>query len=256
MGGSYETSETEPVLLENEYNQAGIQGLQGLMGQAAPSVSLQGLGSQGQSLLSTGMGLINTLSKLAQNPMQNQAYALGMGEIEKVLAGGYDPMSSPYYEGIRKESDILTQRSVDQLMHGQAQRGTLASSVGVRGEGDLRSLADARTLQTLGSLYESERGRMGNAVNQALGYAEYQPNMLSGTLQGIGALSPLATYGSDVANQQASTNAQLQSSWLGQQMQGYGAMSDYGTYYVPQEHYQPGVGDYLLGGLGAIGGLK
>lgn len=256
MGGSYEEIEQTPQLLESPTNQAGIQGIQNLMGQNAPQVNLQGLGAEGQSLLNMGMGLIQQLQQQAQNPMDNQAYALGMGELEKVLQGGYDPMSSPYYEGIRQEADILTDEGVKQLMHGQQQRGTLASTPGMSAEAGLRAKMGASTLQELGKLYEGERGRMSQGVNQALGYAQLPSNMMGQALSGIGAVSPLATYGSDVANQQSITNAQLQSNWTGQQMQGYGAMSDYGTYYTNPVEYQPGVGDYLLGGLGSIGGLK
>lgn len=256
MAGSYEEIEQEPQLLESPTNQAGIQGIESLMGQPAPQVNLQGLGKEGQSLLNTGMGLIQQLTQLAQNPMQNQAYASGMGEIEKMLSGGYDPMSSPYYEGIRKEAEMGTQKSVDQLMHGQSQRGTLASTPGMKAEGELRAMADAKTLQTLGSLYESERGRTSNAVSQALNYAQFQPNVMGQALSGVGSMSPLATYSSDVANQQAMTNAQLQAQHMGTQMQGYGAMADYGTYYTNPIEYKPGIGDYMMGGLGSIGGLK
>lgn len=253
MAGSYQEVEQTPQLLESPVNQAGIQGLQNLMGTPAPTVNLQGLGAQGQQLLNLGMGLLQQLTQLAQNPPE--AYKLGMAEIEKMLSGGYDPLSSPYYEGIRKEADIMTQKSVDQLMHGQQLRGTLASTPGMKAESELRALADARTLQTLGSLYESERGRTSNAVSQALGYAQYIPNIMGQALSGVGAMSPLATYGSDIANQQALANAQLQSNWLGQQMQGYGAMMDYGTYYTNPMVYQPGFLDYLMGGASAIGSI-
>ncbi len=254
MGGSYQTSDVEPILLESPTNLAGIEGIQNLMGQSAPSVNLQGLGAEGQQLLNMGMGLIQQLTHLAQNPPE--IYQTGMDEIQKVLEGGYDPMSSPYYEGIRRESEMLTDRSVSEMMHGQSARGTLASTPGMRAESDLRAMADARTLQTLGQLHEGERGRMSNAVNQALGYAQYQPNVMGQAMGGIGAMSPLATYGSDVANQQAIMNAQLQSQHMGTQMSGYGAMSDYGTYYVPEQHYKPGIGDYMLGGASAVGGIK
>jgi hypothetical protein len=150
----------------------------------------------------------------------------------------------------------MTQKSADLMKHGQETRGTLASTVGAKAEGDMRAMADAKTLQTLGSLYESERNRTSNAVSQALNYASFVPSVAGAALSGASALSPLATYNSDVANQQSITNANLQSNWTGQQISGYGALSDYGTYYVPEEHYQPGLGDYLLGGMGAIGGLK
>lgn len=253
--GSYEEIEQTPILLENEWNQAGMQGLQGMMGQPAPQVSLQGLGAEGQALLGQGMALVNMLQGIAKDPSQLPGYNVGMGEIEKVLAGGYDPRSSPYYEGIRKEAEIMSEESINRLLHGQQHRGTLASTVGTKAEGYTRALMDSKTLQTLGQLYEAERGRMSQAVSQALGYSQLPMQAAGGALSGISGLSPLATYGSDAANQQALANAQLQSNWAGQQMQGYGAMADYGTYYTNPITYNPGFWDYVMGIGGAVGSI-
>jgi len=257
MGGSYQPVDVEPIMLENETNQQAVQGLQDLINNPVtmPQVSLQGLTGQGQSLLNTGMSILSQLQNLAQNPPE--ALKIGLDYIKNVLSGSYDPMSSPYYQGIKEEAKTMTQDAIDLLRQGQQIRGVVASTPGMRAESNLRTGMNAKTLQTLGQLYENERNRMTTAGSQALAYANYQPSILSGAMSGIGALSPLATYNSDVANKEAMFNAQLQGQGLlANQQNQLGALStlaDYGTYYVPPVEYKPGLGDYILGGLGAAG---
>ena len=264
--GGYQTSDQQPIQLENPTNQWAIAQMQQLLsgsgscggscGGNAPQVNLQGLGAEGQQLLGQGMGILDQLTGLANDPTQNPAYSSGLSEIQKTLSGEYDPLTSPYYEGIRKEADIATQKSADLLKHGQSTRGTLASTVGAKAEGEMRAIADAKTLQTLGSLYESERGRMTNAVSQALGYAQYQPNVAGKALSGTSLMSPLANYDTEIANQEQLANANLQAGHLATQLGGLGAMANYGTYYMPQQYYEPTTADYILGGISAVGGLK
>ncbi|NLO02807.1 MAG: hypothetical protein GX126_10905 [Bacteroidales bacterium] len=259
--GGYETSDQQPIQLENETNQWAIAQMQQLLGSSgscgggcggnAPQVNLQGLGAEGQQLLGQGMGLLEQLTGLAKDPTQNPAYSSGLSEIQKTLSGEYDPLTSPYYEGIRKEADIATQKSADVLRHGQSTRGTLASTVGAKAEGEMRAIADAKTLQTLGSLYESERNRMSNAVSQSLGYAQYQPDVAGKALSGTSLMTPLATYDTEIANQEQIANANLQAGHqalqvqkLGTQLSGLNSMANYGTYYMPEQYYQPGLFDY------------
>lgn len=256
MAGGYETVEQEPILLESPVNQQAAQQLQQVMQTPInmPQVSLQGLGAEGQALLGAGMGLLSQLQALAQNPPE--IYNIGVDYIKKILSGSYDPMTSPYYKGIRQEAEMMTENAADILRQGQQLRGIAASTPGMRAEAELRTGMNAQTLQTLGQLYESERNRMSQAGQQALAYANYQPNLLGMGLSGIGQLSPLATYGSDVANQQALANAQMQAQGLlagyQGQLSGLTNLMDYGTYYMPQQVYQPGLLDYITGGLGAV----
>lgn len=271
--GGYQTSGQQPIQLENSTNQWAISQMQNLLGGsggccggaggAAPQVSLQGLGAEGQQLLGQGMGILDQLIGLSKDPTQNPAYSSGLSEIQKTLSGEYDPMKSPYYEGIRKEADIATQKSADLMKHGQSTRGTLASTVGAKAEGEMRAIADAKTLQTLGSLYESERNRMSNAVSQSLGYAQYQPDVAGKALSGTSLMTPLATYDTEVANEEQIANANLlagnqalQVQKLGTQLSGLNSMANYGSYYMPEMYYEPKPVDYLLGGISAIGGLK
>ena len=94
---------------------------------------------------------------------------LGLAEMTKTLEGGYDPRTSPYYEGLRDEANRLKSegtsniRRVGNIGFGGAKR---ASPI-TRGVGDYTSKVDTGLLQNLGRLYEGERNKMFAAGNIA-----------------------------------------------------------------------------------------
>jgi len=106
------------------------------------------------------------LKKDIQYPTQQVA---GLSDIEQsglsilkdIMAGKAfaDPRTSPYYAGLREESERLTDQGTAALRHRQNLGGMFRSSPGVRMEGEYHGLMDENLLQELGRLYETERAR-------------------------------------------------------------------------------------------------
>jgi len=125
-------------------------------------------------------------------------YYKGLSELEKTLSGGYDPRTSPYYEGIKQEAAIMKEAGVSGLRRGSQAGGMFNSDTSKRAEGAYTSNMDAQVLSQLGQLFENERQRMTGATGMALNYAKYpQESALQKIMAGM-------TYGSlprDIENQ-------------------------------------------------------
>lgn len=100
-------------------------------------------------------------------------YSLGMDELRKTVQGGYDPMTSPEYQGYREASKLEEEDTVNALRrHGQLV-GMGASPPLLGQEGKLRRGYSADRMSYLGSLMNSERNRQLGATGQLMEGADY-----------------------------------------------------------------------------------
>ena len=120
------------------------------------SAPMTGTERQGQNMLSSYLNM-------PESP------TLGAAEryTTNVLSGKYDPRQSPYYKSMRSQIMRDANKIAAEKLHGFAQEGMLHSEPRAEGMreywGDVQG--DLGTL--LGSMYETERGRMGEAASLA-----------------------------------------------------------------------------------------
>lgn len=98
--------------------------------------------------------------------------ALAKAELEKTLGGEYDPRTSPYYEGLRREAEILEREGLTDLRQ-SAELGGMFKSGGAGGrtgaEASFLSSSKSNLLKELGALYENERTRKAQAARDIQG---------------------------------------------------------------------------------------
>ena len=247
----------DPVLLETEYSQQAVEGLSNLAyGElpTLPTVSLPGISGQESNLLNIGMGLIEKMMG-GQMP---EAFTLGMEKIKSILGGEYDPLTSPYYKGLKEEAARTEARGVSDIRQRSQLGGMLYSEPSMGIESDYRGQMGTGLLQTLGQLYESNINREAGMIPQLLGYSGQELNKQGMALSGIGALSPLAGKSGDIARQEALTNwgVGTQQAMLPYTAQApiMESLANWGTWSQPTTHYEPGLLDYALPIGGAIFG--
>jgi len=108
-----------------------------------------------------------------------------------VLGGGYDPRTSPYYQGYREQSQFEEDEAMNTLRRRMQLSGVGASTPAIEQEIAGRGQFAANRQQLLGQLYEAERAKQqGAAQNLAqLGqYEEAQPIRKMAATQEYGAL--------------------------------------------------------------------
>lgn len=98
---------------------------------------------------------------------------LALGEYSKILTGGYDPLTSPAYEGFRQEAERLKKEGVTSLRQRAQLGGMLESTSAAAQEAGFINQANSQILQALGQLFEAERGRKMQAA-QGIQSAEGQ----------------------------------------------------------------------------------
>jgi len=253
LTGGYEEGPA-PELLTTPYTDPAMQSLLDLATTTPtlPSVSLPGISGTEQQLLSQGMSLIQ---KLVSGKMP-EAYTMGMEKIKSVLGGEYNPLTSPYYKGLKEEAARFEQKGVSDIRQRSQLGGMLYSEPAMGVEAEFRGITGTGLTKELGRLYEADIGRQTGMVPQLLGYAGLEAGMPGRALSGIGALAPLAGKGGDIARQQAMLNwgvgtQQAMFPWT------YGAdinkfLADWGTFYTPEQIYKPGLLDYALPIAGAF----
>jgi len=249
-----QVKDPEPELLTTEYTDQAMQGLEELAyGElpTLPTVNLPGISGQESQLLNWGMGLIENMMS-GQMP---EAFTLGMDKIKSVLAGEYDPMKSPYYEGIKQEAETLTQEGISGIRQAGQLGGMLYSEPRIGEESRLRGQIGTGLLQTLGGLYESNINREAGMIPQLLNYSGQEINKQGMAMSGISGLAPLAGKSGDIAREQEIINQRIGSQ---QAMLPYVAqapimesLANWGTWSQPTSHYQPGLLDYALPIAGA-----
>ena len=123
------------------------------------------------------------LSKyLGTSATDNQAYQAGMGEINKTLGEDYNPLTSDFWKGYRDTSQMEQDQGVSDIRRRGQLGGGLYATPNQRTEADYNKGMGAQRMQQLGGLYEHERDRKSNAVNQALGYAGFEEQGISNRL--------------------------------------------------------------------------
>jgi len=251
--GTYEEG-PEPELLTTEYTDPAMQALLGLATTTPtlPSVSLPGVSGTEQQLLRQGMSMIQ---KLVSGGMP-EAFGIGMEKIKSILGGEYDPLTSPYYAGLKEEAARFEEKGVSSIRQRSQLGGMLYSEPAMGAEAEFKGILGTGLTKELGRLYEADVGRQAGMIPQLLGYAGLEAGMPGRALSGISALAPLAGKGGDIARQQELLNWQTATQqelfpWTHQApIQQY--MADWGTWYTPEMYYQPGPFDYLLGFAGAV----
>lgn len=129
----------------------------------------------------TGQDILSQFS-VADEP---SLFGLSRGELEKTIQGGFDPLTSPYYQATR---DLLGRESEDQieaLRRSQQLRGAFRSTGGLREEGRLREGLQSRIGQVIGELALQERERQFKALPLAQVFAQTQEQAPIRRLQAI-----------------------------------------------------------------------
>lgn len=251
--GGYEEA-PPPELLTTEYTEPAMTALAELAGTVPtlPTVSLPGISGTEQQLLSQGMSLIQ---KLVSGEMP-EAFKVGMEKIKSVLGGEYDPLTSPYYKGLKEEAARFEEKGISDIRQRSQLGGMLYSEPAMGAEAEFRGVLGTGLTKELGRLYEADIGRQAGMIPQLLGYAGLEAGRPAQALAGIGAMAPLAGKPGDIARQQAMLDWQVgtQQVLFPYQTQApmLQALADYGTWYQPEQIYKPGPLDYVLGGVGAF----
>ena len=250
--GTYEEGPA-PELLETPYSEPAMDALQNLATTTPnlPSISLPGTTGEEQNLLSQGMDLINQLMT-GEMP---EAFKIGMDKIKNILGGEYNPLTSPYYQGLKEEAARFEGKGVSDIRQRSQLGGMLYSEPAMGVEAEFRGIVGTGLTKELGRLYESDVNRQASMVPQLLGYSGQELGRKGMALSGIGAMAPLAGKSGDIARQQAMLNWQQQTNqemfpWT-HQAPIHQFMADWGNFYQPEQVYQPGLLDYAL----PIGGM-
>lgn len=132
--------------------------------------TLQNLAGQTPAIPQQGVAELTPMQMLIQSQLPalfgniNQGGQQAMDYYGDVLSGDYDPRTSPYYEGLRQESERLQGQGVTSLRQRAEMGGMLQSSNAAAQEGQFINQSNAALLRELGGLYETERGRQGQAA--------------------------------------------------------------------------------------------
>lgn len=103
-----------------------------------------------------------------------QGYNLAMGQTERTLGGGYDPRTSPYYQGLKQEAGRLRKEGGTAIRQSANLGGMLKSSPARALESEYGQKIDSALLSELGRLYETERDRQERAAGTAAGLGGQQ----------------------------------------------------------------------------------
>ena len=245
--GSYE-DDPAPVQLTTPESEAAVGQLQNLANTTPnlPSINLPGTSPEENQLLQQGMSLIQQLI----SGKMPEAYTLGMNKIKSILGGEYNPLTSPYYKGLKEEAGRMKEDSSSDIRNRSQLGGMLYSEPAMGIESEAKGDIDTSLLKTLGSLFESNINREASMVPALLGYSNAKTGMMGTALSGINAMSGLAGKSGDIAREEASLNWQQDTNqamfpWTHQApiLQG---LADYGNWYTPTQTYHPGLLDYAL----------
>lgn len=119
-----------------------------------------------------GLANINRYAGKVTQP--NVMQAMAESEIGKTLAGGYNPNTSQYYEGMRSGMKRNLQSGIGQLRQRQQLGGQLYSGRAVGQEGTMIAENTEAVNRLLGGMNETERARMLSAAPVAMQMGNYQ----------------------------------------------------------------------------------
>jgi hypothetical protein len=139
--------ELGPQSEASKYGQALLQRLAA----TRPEIPLQGTAGMTplQSLIQQQLGGLLGESNLAGD--------LSAAEFQKILAGGYEPFSSPYYESLRGEAESLKKEGAAGLQARGSLGGTESDTS--TAAGDFLNQSDSALLRQLGEIASTEEGR-------------------------------------------------------------------------------------------------
>ena len=251
--GTYEEGPA-PELLTTEYTDPAMENLQNLATTTPtlPTVNLPGISGTEQQLLDQGMSLIKELMS-GEMP---EAFKIGMDKIKNILAGEYNPLTSPYYKGLKEEAARFEKKGISSIRQRSQLGGMLYSEPAMGVEAKFSGILGTGLTKELGRLYEADVGRQASMVPQLLGYSGQELGRKGMALSGISGLAPLAGKGGDIARQQEMLNwgvgtQQAMFPWT-HQAPIHQFMADWGNWYQPEMLYKPGPFDYLSGFAGAV----
>jgi len=263
--GTYEEG-PEPELLTTPEGEAALEELIELAGTTPtlpgvtlpPFPTLPGISAQEKRLLGYGMSAIE---KLVSGVMP-EAFGMGMEKIKSILGGEYDPLTSPYYTGLKEETARFEEKGISDIRQRSQLGGMLYSEPAMGAEAEFRGVLGTGLTKELGRLYEADIGRQAGMIPQLLSYAGLEAGMPAQALAGIGALAPLAGVERGITTQQAlggfgvGTQQALADWQVGTQQELFPwthqapilqSIADWGTWYQPEMLYKPGPFDWLLG---------
>jgi hypothetical protein len=185
-----------------------------------------------------------------------EAFRIGMDKIKNILGGEYNPLTSPYYKGLKEEAARFEKKGVSDIRQRSQLGGMLYSEPAMGVEAEFRGILGTGLTKELGRLYEADVGRQAGMIPQLLGYSGQELGRKGMALSGISGLAPLAGKGGDIARQQELLNwgvgtQQAMFPWT-HQAPIHQFMADWGTFYTPEQTYQPGLLDYALPIAGAF----
>ena len=117
---------------------------------------------------------LSALDRIHYSSATGPLTGLAGDEVKKTLTGGYDPATSPYYQGLRKASQINTQDAINASRRSAGARGGYLNEGSLRDEASIRQRGASSLDTILAGLYENERGRMSGAIGQAAALDEFQ----------------------------------------------------------------------------------
>ena len=118
-------------------------------------------------------------------PQMQGNYGAAEKYYQDVVAGGYDPRTSPAYAGYRDEADRAKTIAQNQTRRGLSHGGVLGSTPGAGMIADTGANYDSKILSLLGNLYENERNRQTGAAGALM-------ELPSRRIAGYGAASTLS----------------------------------------------------------------
>lgn len=93
-----------------------------------------------------------------------RGYEAGIGELEKTVAGGYNPVTSPEYSAYRDESKFNEEQEVNALRRSQEIQGVMPGTPALKQEWLSRTPYASQREGFLASLMDRERSRQLGAV--------------------------------------------------------------------------------------------
>jgi len=254
--GHYEEDEP-PELLETEYTDPAMEKLAELMGRdvTLPTVDLPKLSDAEKKLVDFGTNIIQKMMG-AGTP---EPYEIGLEKIKSVLGGEYNPLTSPYYKGLKEEAARFEEQGISDIRQRSQLGGMLYSEPAMGAEAEFKGILGTGLTKELGRLYESDINRQTSMIPQLLGYAGYESSLPGQKIETLKSFAPMAGQERDIATKQALADWQVgtQQELFPFQYQAPIAqyMADWGNWYQPTQTYHPGFWDYAGGILGGIGSI-
>lgn len=169
------------IVPRTEESKVGGQYLTGLVKGTPPTIPTREVAGLTPTQLIISRGLEDLMVKTGMDAEAART------EIMKTLTDKYDPRTSPYYRGLREETERLKTEGVTDIRQASELGGMFKSTPRLGAEGELINVANSNLLKQLGLLYETERGRKSQAARdiQDVGTKEI------GKYAAIGAMSDI-----------------------------------------------------------------